>query len=287
MDQENNRGCAPVIERLRARRRTIIVLVVLLILGCVSWHSVYIAPHQVNITHVDITIPSAGGPLSGLKIIHVSDTHITSEMNSLKKVVEDLNSEQADLICVTGDIVQDDDGIGVAVETYSRLQSRYGTFAVLGNSDYGVDTESLVAALHGVGVHVLRNECVKLNIEGHAVAICGLDDPVTGHHDIKKLNDHMPPEGVRILLAHSPIVATCPDCPKSDLLLAGHTHGGAIRLPLIGALYSRQGVPRRLSAGLVREKGHLVYVSRGLDDGYTPVRFMNPPEAAVLQIKVE
>ncbi len=241
-----------------------------------------------------------------LSVLHLSDIHFAGPNPAMARFFEKLAAETFDLIVLTGDIIDCAEGVPLAVKTLSQLKCRHGFFAVFGNHDYYdyriVDallhnfpgqpqpknsnpTEELKVSLEGAGIVVLRNETREINIEGTAILIHGLDDPTTGRANIRKTLENYDAGKINFLLTHS--IDAFYDIGENeiDLSFSGHSHGGQVRLPLIGPLLTHTMMGRDYAAGIVQVKGAVCSVSRGIGYGRVlPFRLLCPPEAVVLTV---
>jgi predicted MPP superfamily phosphohydrolase len=150
----------------------------------------------------------------------------------------------------------------------------------LGNGD---EEELFLSIFSKAGVRLLNNGYFLVNMESSKILLVGVDFEAEG---ITNLLSSLPPSDLSILLSHRPDVILSPgDWRKIDLVLSGHTHGGQIRFPFIGPLFTKSRLPRRYSQGL-SSFGHLhLYVSRGIGETKIPIRFLCPPEITLLKIK--
>lgn len=162
----------------------------------------------------------------------------------------------------------------------SKIKTKYGFYTTLGNHDGWYDKWVIQEILTDKGIQVLNNKNIKLNIYGKDIYIAGVEDKMTAIPDIyEALKETKQPT---ILLTHTPDVF--PKVPKEvNLTLAGHTHGGQIRLPLLGALVVPSDYGNKYSAGLIVEKGKKLLVTRGIGVSILPVRFNCPPEIVVIE----
>ena len=160
------------------------------------------------------------------------------------------------------------------------LNPPLGKFAVLGNGD---EEELFLSIFSKAGVRLLNNEYFLVNMKSLKILLVGIDFEAEG---ITNLLSSLPPSDLSILLSHRPDVILSPgDWRKIDLVLSGHTHGGQIRFPFIGPLFTKSRLPRKYSQGL-SSFGHLhLYVSRGIGETKIPIRFLCPPEITLLKIK--
>lgn len=242
-----------------------------------------------------------------VRILHLSDTHFSGPNHAMARFFDRLGSEEYDLVVYTGDIIDSPEGIPRAVDNLKKLKARYGVFCVLGNHDYydyhwsdlfmhhlpwqsrqrdSNESEKLIRELRAAGFHVLRNEAVPVTIGKTRCLIHGIDDPTTKHHDIDAVRRHFDPECINILLTHTIDVFFGIGKGEVDLSFSGHSHGGQVRLPLIGPVLTHTRFGRDYCSGLVEMKGAQCMVSRGIGCGRSNYfRLLCPPEAVVLTLK--
>ncbi len=165
----------------------------------------------------------------------------------------------------------------------ARLEAPLGRFAVLGNHDYVHGADEIRDALERHGIIALDDAHRTLHHDGHAIDLIGLPDARRLRPEGKALLAGLSNERPAIVLAHDPFwFAHVPAGPH--LTLAGHTHGGQIVLPLVGALRNASHAPMRWSYGHVEEGGRHLYVSAGLGTSGIPLRIGMPPEYAILDV---
>lgn len=231
----------------------------------------------------DIPLPVQGLPpaLNGLRIGLLTDVH-RSEWVSEEDVAEavtGLMRQAPDLIALGGDYVtwRDREFMGPAAEALASLSAPHGVFAVLGNHD---DEREMPAALAKQGIEVLADARTRLTVRHETIELLGVRfwsrQPDTVAHLTKDA------EGVTILLAHDPRRLREAAAARVALVLAGHTHGGQIVLPVVGAVAARR-FP--IVAGTAQREATTIFVSRGLGTVYVPLRVNCPPEIAVLTLK--
>ena len=237
--------------------------------------------HHLEVTREKIQVSGLSEALSGLRIGLLTDLHrsqaVSHEMADA--AVRALLAEEPDIIFLGGDYVTWGDRryVGPAAEALAPLTAPQGVFAILGNHD---DDKDMPAALASRGITVLRDARTRIHIRGESLDIAGI------RYWTRKLGDIA--RVVRgastnlILLAHNP--SRLPDAVALavPLMLSGHTHGGQIVLPGLGAIAARE-FP--VVAGSARREGTAVFVSRGVGTIYLPVRLNCPPEVAVLTIE--
>jgi predicted MPP superfamily phosphohydrolase len=236
------------------------------------------------VTRETIRVSGLAESLSGLRIGFLSDLH-RSEMVShemANAAVQLLLSENTDLIILGGDYVTWGGGrnryyVGAAAEALAPLKAPHGVFAILGNHD---DDRDMPAALSAKGFTVLRDSRTRLTVNGQPLDLAGIRFWTRKVSDIAAV---LRGAGTNlILLAHTP--SRLPEAASLDvpLMLSGHTHGGQIVLPGLGAIAARE-FP--VVAGAARREGTAVFVTKGVGTVYVPVRLNCPPEVAVVTLE--
>jgi len=231
-----------------------------------------------------------------LRIAVLSDLHVGSPFNGLAKVrdtVDRTNAAQPDLICILGDFVIQGvvGGRFVAPEEIAaelkNLRAPAGVVAVLGNHDGWFDHDRVRNALERNGIRVVEDTAARLNTPAGPLWVAGISDLYTGRHDLKAAMAAVEDDGAPvILLMHNPdLFPQVPD--RVTLTLAGHTHGGQVRLPFIGRPVVPSEFGQRFAAGHVIEGGRHLYVSTGVGTSILPVRFRVPPVVAMLTLVPE
>ena len=227
-----------------------------------------------------------------MRIAVLSDIHAGSlfiKEAKLKKIVAETNQAKPDIIVLLGDYVVKDRFYKqpIAPETTAGilkdLSAPLGVYAVLGNHDWWYGGENVRLAFERNGIHVLENELAEIKWRNSSFWIAGLADLWTRSQQINETIGKAPPGALIIALTHNPDVFA--QLPSSvPLLLAGHTHGGQVNLPLIGRPIIPSQFGQRYAAGHVFENGHHLFVTTGIGTNIMPVRFRVPPEIVVLTI---
>jgi len=261
--------------------------IVILILLAV-W-TFFIEPNILTITSFNVK----NKDLKGLKVVFVGDFHVKpNQRKNLIKVVNKINDQHPDLILCTGDFVsgrkeKNTLPIEEISKELSKLKSKYGFYTVLGNHDWWQDGEKIGHELEKHGIIVLGNENKIININGKKLYIAGVEDLSTRYIDLgKALNKTSSPT---ILLTHSPDVFPFISkqenqelTKKVDLTLAGHTHGGQVRIPFVGPLIVPSDYGKKYANGLITENGKQMFVTKGIGTSILPVRFNCMPEIVVI-----
>jgi len=236
-----------------------------------------------------IDVPRLPPALDGLSLVHLSDLHFTGLVGKpyFQELVRLSNELQPDLVALTGDLVDHSRYIDWVHDTLNCLTARYGVYFVLGNHDIRVDTRRLIAAMEHGGLCYLGGRHVQVEIRGVPVLLAGNELPwLTPAADL----DHCPPPRkggpFRIVLAHSPDQLEWARAHDADLLLAGHTHGGQIRLPLIGPIFAPSRVGVKYASGVFHAPPTIMHVTRGIS-GELPFRWNCAPEMAHLVLHAQ
>ncbi len=274
------------------RLRILFVAIVLLLAGVVFW-GFLIEPGRLVVREQTIQIDNWPQPLDGLRIAVLSDIHADDwfiDDKKLRAIVERTNQLQPELIVILGDYMASNGHVTRRVEPehfgaiLKDLRAPLGVYSVLGNHDWWYGGLKVRRGLEENGIQVLENEAIHFDARGTTVWLVGLADLWTRRQDIAE-TVAMVPEGAPVIaLTHNPDIF--PDLPQRvPLLLAGHTHGGQVRFPLIGSVVEASEYGERYGMGHVFENNHHLFVTTGIGTSIVPVRFGVPPEIVLLTIK--
>ncbi len=239
-----------------------------------------IEKRSLDFNRVDVPLQKEHAHLHGLKIALMADFHHDDfgDDNLIRRAVKQINDEHVDIVMLAGDYITDDiQGINPLCEVLRDLRPRLGVFAVLGNHDVWHYNQSLVKLMEKAGVRLLVNRGV--DFDGFSVA--GYDSVWAGRPDAGKTLKTISKENPVILGWHEPDTFATYNDPRIALQLSGHTHGGQVCAPLIGPLLLPE-YGRKFPAGLYHREGRSLYVTRGIGTMNIPIRFLCPPEVAVL-----
>ena len=239
-----------------------------------------------ELTERDVVIPALPSTLVGLRVGLISDFHIGKYFTPFqaRRAIALLQSAKPDLIAMAGDVVDDRPRDTVpAAQTLAHLAAPLGVFGVLGNHDHRVRSGRFLAAVaeHAPNVRMLINAATPVTVGGEPLWIAGLDSAYLGLADPERALRHVPSGAPCLLLAHEPDVADHLPRPVT-LALAGHAHGGQIRLGGRPLLLPPLG--RRYHGGLRQTPSGPIYTSRGVGWTGLPLRLGCSPEVTVLRL---
>lgn len=240
------------------------------------------------IERVVLPLPDLPPALDGLTIVVMSDFHVPpsyKRIDLIQRAVHIANELQPDLIALPGDFVLYHVwGIRELAPILGQLQARLGVYATLGNHDGRRHTGMVQTTLEKAGISVLVNSGVLLTHQHAALYVAGVDDGILGYPDLRNALAAAPPDVPVILLAHEPDLADTFSLNNQIILqVSGHTHGGQIRLPMVGPLVLPE-YGRLYHSGLYRVNQMWVYTTRGIGTNGPPFRFLCPPEITHLTL---
>ena len=235
-----------------------------------------------------LAVPDLPDDLDGFRLLHISDFHLPRRVPEVARAMgKMLEGVETDVCVLTGDYRFGYYGPPEHIIDQLRVilagvRSRYGVATVLGNHD----TFNMGQMLENAGFPILFNEGIGLNIGSTAVWICGVDETHNyGCDRIEAAVRDAPDKAFKILLAHTPERVRKAEAHGVAVYLTGHTHGGQIRLPIVGALLKNARCARSQVWGAWRYKRMVGHTTCGIGVTDVPVRFNCPPEAVLLVLR--
>ncbi len=295
-----------------SRTRLLLILLTAAILAALGLgYSYFIEPNRLVVTEQTLNIKGWDPAFDGLKIAMISDIHGGSNgasAENIRRVVDTTNAQNPDLVVLLGDYVSQGSTrqpthqrpllmpMSEVADNLAGLRARFGVFAVLGNHDGSYGDDEVTAELTRVGYRVLQNEIVFIRQNGVALRLFGMKDHLklaswdTFDAMVRSVVAANPKDGQIIVLEHSPDILYILNYwknlnPDLKLMLAGHTHGGQVWLPILGTPFVPSSVGQRYAQGHINEEGVDMFVTSGIGTSILPFRFMVPPEVAVITIR--
>lgn len=245
---------------------------------------------HVEVSRVTVNIADLPAAFDGLTIAQLSDIHHGpyTGLDYIRRCVEITNNLKPDVIALTGDFTfAGKKYVAPCAEALAGLKARVGVYAVLGNHDYYVGASQVARALKTAGCNVLIDALDAIEFRGDKLWLAGVDDLYYGSTDAKRLLRDVPREAPKIVLSHNPdfIEEFAAKNQHIDLMISGHTHGGQIRFPLLGAPQISSEYGQRYAIGMNRKNTMQVYTTRGIGTILLPTRFDCPPEIVLFTLR--
>lgn len=233
------------------------------------------------VDRVPIPVKGLSPALEGFTIAVLADFHLYpfTQLELIEKAVVMANALQPDLTVLLGDYVWHElEAIFDLAPVLARLNARHGVFAATGNHDYWTDIDVISQAMKEVGLPLFVNEGVPIIVDGSELYLAILDDGWSGEPDLPATMENMTPGATAVLISHEPDLADKFSLDKRIALqLSGHSHGGQVRIPGVGALILPY-LAWKYDYGLYRVNDMWLYTNRGLGVTSEPVRWNCPPE---------
>jgi predicted MPP superfamily phosphohydrolase len=266
-------------------------------------YGVFIERRWFRLRRYRLAILPTDGPDS-LTLLHLSDLHFVEDERKKARFLASL--PPVDVTVVTGDFLAEPDAVETAVGAVRPVRGRHASWFVLGSNDYFTPIplnyaayfrrrrkprrsppgrgRELAEKLIADGWEDLTNTRQEVAVDGLPIELLGLDDAHIRWHDYRSA-PRRAPERLGVAVMHSPDSAPEAAALGYDLIVAGHTHGGQVRLPFFGALVTNSSMPRRLVSGLIRMGTATLHTSPGLGTSkFAPFRFLCRPEATILEL---
>lgn len=281
-------------KKIKPKRVAAVILILLIIASAY----LYWGNNSITVSNYTLSPENLPDSFDGFRIVQISDFH---NKDFGGRLVDKITEAQPDIIVITGDIIDSyHTDIGVSVEFAKAACEIAPVYYVTGNHEKRIaEYESFKAEIEGFGVNVLEGECVTLSRKGDEINLVGIDDVNFFGSEI--MNEHLigfkakleelaaEAQGkTSILLAHKPEYIDIYAENGFDVVFSGHVHGGQIRLPFIGGVYSPdQGLFPKYSEGVHTSGKTSMIISRGLGNSIFPFRVFNRPEMVVCDLVKE
>lgn len=288
-----------MIKRKRKRVRNVIFL--LLIFGIVR---VYIDNNLLQISHYTVKSDKISRAFNGFKILQLSDLHSRDLGKENQKLIDKINGEKPDIVVMTGDMINAaDTNFEVFIHLAKQISENYNTYYIVGNHEQilrGNKLKSLIKTIKAFGIKVIDNKKVTITKGKDSISLYGLwinlkyykdardeneKNEYIGKGQVKTILGNIDKNSYNILLTHNPLYFDTYANWGADLTLTGHIHGGMIRIPFMGGMFSpeRKLFPK-YSGGKYKIGYKELIVNRGLGNGEFPIRIFNRPEISVVTL---
>lgn len=271
----------------KARKSIRVVAIFLSLAWLVIFYGSFIEPRMLVVK--SYTLALSDSSTHELRVAVLSDLHLGPYKNEAwtKKVVSQVNKQFPDVVFLLGDFISHDPHDAEGLTPLRDLKAPHGVFAVTGNHDYSSFSEDeIVDRLENLGVRVLRNESARMVVRDAEWVLVGTDDIWFEGNPYVAMKGVKEDEAV-LFLSHNPDVVYSPDAGLADVVFAGHTHGGQIRLPWVGPIGS---IPTALGRAFDEEiltfLGQKLFVTSGLGETGSRARLFNPPEISIVTVTI-
>ncbi|MDP4098459.1 metallophosphoesterase [Paenibacillus sp. P96] len=285
----SNRG---QVQQMRISRRSFLKKATAAAVGTAAVAGGYAAvwePGNLEITQFTLRLPKLPASFNDMRVLHFSDMHLGFFKNEddMRRLATIIGGLRPDMICFTGDIVDDyADSMTGSVPILKSMSAPLGKFAILGNHDYRGIPEGVEALYKKTGFTLLKNEHYVIHKDGESMAVVGLEDLLLSTPDPEAALQGLPYAMFKLLLMHEPDYADTAVRYGFDMQLSGHSHGGQVRVPLLGAVLTPPG-GRKYVQGLYRVGADAMplYVSRGVGMTHLPIRVLCRPEISLITLR--
>lgn len=284
------------ISRRKFIKKTMGSILTLIAAGAGSYYYAReIEPRLLDINRHTIKHPLIPKSFDHFKIVQFSDTHLGFQytLKQLDKLIDRINRLQPDIVLFTGDLMDEPNKFPKSdqiIPSLSNIQAPFGKFAIYGNHDHGgYGTDIYRDIMDKSGFTLLQNAAQEIKLlDDSRIHLIGLDDAMLGKPDLETATLDLPSDTYKILLAHEPDMAELAIYEGIHLQLSGHSHGGQVKIPFIGALITPPYSELYYEGFYELGEPHsplTLYVNRGLGTTRLPFRFLSKPELTVFTLK--
>lgn len=273
---------------------TLVLTLLVVGLGLYIYDGFTKAPSRIRANYRTIESEKIHQDLDGLQVAYLSDLHYLSffDEKRLNTVVEKMNAVNPDVIIFGGDLIDQqlsDEQYTHLLSSLRSMNAKYGKFAILGEADYKSETinEQVESLLYEADFEIIKNSVIKLTKDSQqAIQLVGIDSPIDGFDEIETTYELVDDKLFTITIVHTPDTATKLLTKKTDLILAGHSHGGQVNIPLLGQVYN-QTLAEQYYSGLYLVNESSLYVSNGVGTVTKDVRINAPAEIIVYTLRAK
>ncbi len=282
-----------ILKKILKRIFITIILIPAICFGIFAY-SIYVEPNLLSVKNIEINNSSNIKNEDTIKIAQISDIHLGEyyTIDKLEKLVNKVNSQNADIIVFTGDLfdnVSKFEDTSKVAPILKKLNAKIGKYAIYGNHDYGGGAKNIYKnVMEDSGFKILVNDQANVKLDsGKTISILGLDDALLGNPDVEKTARNIKESNYNLLLLHEPDLSDKFVSYNIDLILAGHSHGGQVKIPFLGEIVTPP-LAEKYKDGLYNlntQRNTQLYVNSGIGNTKMPFRFMNVPEVSIFEIK--
>jgi len=251
-----------------------------------------------RVREIELSFSNLPPAFDGFTILHLTDLHLTKTGLLEERLTKLVAEREVDACFITGDITADARASGAFHRICSVIRRREPIYAVLGNSEHKpwLDTDTLLQSLVFDGMEMLINSSAVIHRGSDSIAVVGVEDAYSRLDDLDAAFSGVAEDSFSILLSHCPSVAPRGIARGADLILAGHTHGGQVRLPFMGTIWTHTHSNKALNDGLYFPKDlrrfvkgdpgeSVLFVNRGVGTSKLHIRFLCRPEIAYITLR--
>lgn len=269
----------------------IMVLTVAIVLAF-SGVKMYLNTGTILTEKIELSVENLPEGLQGFRIVHISDIQGDqyTGREEIENYINKVNAQNPDLVIFTGDLISyGTDFIEMSAEAFSKVEPAYGAYAVVGDHDYWADLTNVEPALENRGIPLLRDENQVIEIGNNKLLLTGITQVYSKRAEpdiVRELTSDTVNVAVKILAAHQVSDLILNEAIENGyhLYLAGHTHGGQVRVPLFGMTFSASEMETEFVSGIYRRDGVLLNINNGLGFTLAPVRYNAPPAITVIEL---
>ncbi|MEL1135777.1 metallophosphoesterase [Desulfitobacterium sp. THU1] len=255
------------------------------IIGGVGFLSyLYFALHSITVKHYTIAVSNLPKEFEGFTILHLTDLHSKEYGDKQDKLLDLINRQSFDMVAMTGDFIdKSNPDVEPTLSLVKGLSSK-PIFFVPGNHEWSHKFK-IKSVLETHGVEILENKGLKYSKGNSHIWIVGVDDPYLRRDRLDQALDGITDSQPRVLLAHAPNIFMPAAKSSIELVLVGHTHGGQVRLPMVGAVVAPgQGLFPKYDYGQFTSGSTNMIINCGLGESVLPIRFYSRPEIVLVKL---